>query len=693
MKLLDRYILSRFLFNFFSSFAILLFIFVFQTIWLFISELAGKDLDLEIILKFVINYLPTLIDKILPLTVLLSSILTFGSFAENYEFAAMKASGFSLQRAMRSLVVFCIILGVGTFFLANDIIPRSEQKTYNMRRNIAKLKPTAVIVEGVFTDIQGSNMNIKVEKKSGPNDRYLEDVIIHQKSSKNQQNTTVIRAKNGELISSKDADLIQLILRDGYYYEEVQPNKASEKRKKPFARAYFDTYTKNIDVSSLNNNDLTESVGQTTDKMKNVSRLRKDIDSLKDNNIKQVRAVSKNITIRMGAFPVQIKDSTKAKAIEKTFQKSNESRTPLSEDSIRAADDLLDLLPEWKRVQVLNSAKANVTNVLNTVNAKKDELEKRFEIYNRHILTLNKKYAFAFSCIILFFVGAPLGAIIRKGGLGLPMVIAILLFLTYHFIGVAAENAAKKGAINPAMGAWLSTLIMMPFSIYLTKRATADRGLMNISNKLAPILKYFKRKKKEEEVQGEEDKSFNDILEASREFVVNPESEAVQQLQPLPNHQLEDVIQNFEQYDYPEEFRFVAIKILEKRGIDLDDLRKKAKLVNNRYQQCKLYVARFKRSTLYGSISWVLVMVGLILGGVLKDEKAQIIILGLLAILVIVLYFNLFRSLVQHRKIYDLAQRKAPNNALVLLLVGLPFFIVYHWLTLKDLKEVSKQIR
>ena len=515
MKLLDRYILSRFLFNFFSSFAILLFIFVFQTIWLFISELAGKDLDLEIILKFVINYLPTLIDKILPLTVLLSSILTFGSFAENYEFAAMKASGFSLQRAMRSLVVFCIILGVGTFFLANDIIPRSEQKTYNMRRNIAKLKPTAVIVEGVFTDIQGSNMNIKVEKKSGPNDRYLEDVIIHQKSSKNQQNTTVIRAKNGELISSKDADLIQLILRDGYYYEEVQPNKVSEKRKRPFARAYFDTYTKNIDVSSLNNNDLTESVGQTTDKMKNVSRLRKDIDSLKDNNIKQVRAVSKNITIRMGAFPVQIKDSTKAKAIEKTFQKTNKSRTPLSEDSIRAADDLLELLPEWKRVQVLNSAKANVTNVLNTVNAKKDELEKRFEIYNRHILTLNKKYAFAFSCIILFFVGAPLGAIIRKGGLGLPMVIAILLFLTYHFIGVAAENAAKKGAINPAMGAWLSTLIMMPFSIYLTKRATADRGLMNISNKLAPILKYFKRKS-EKEIEGVEDQTFNELLEASQ---------------------------------------------------------------------------------------------------------------------------------------------------------------------------------
>jgi len=277
--------------------------------------------------------------------------------------------------------------------------------------------------------------------------------------------------------------------------------------------------------------------------------------------------------------------------------------------------------------------------------------------------------------------------------LGLPMVIAILLFLTYHFIGVAAENAAKKGAINPVLGAWHSTLIMMPFGIYLTKRATADRGLMNISNKLAPLLKFFKRKKEEEETVEEEDQSLTELFQASQDFVVDTQSEAFEKLHPLPNHQLEDVVQNFEQYEYPEEFRFTAIKILEKRGVGLDDLKQKAKLVNNRYQQCKLFIERFKRSTLYGSISWFLTLVGLILGGVLKDEKAQIIILGVLVILLIVLYYNLIRSLAQHRKIYDLAQRKAPNNAFVLLLVGIPFFIAYHWMTLKDLKEVSKQIR
>ena len=685
MKLLDRYILTRFLFNFFSSFAILLFIFIFQTIWLFISELAGKDLDLGIIIKFVINYLPTLIDKILPLTVLLSSILTFGNFAENYEFAAMKASGFSLQRAMRSLVIFCCILGVGTFFLANDIIPRSEQKTYSMRRNIAKLKPTAVIVEGVFTDIQGSDMNIKVEKKSGPDDQYLEDVIIHQKAA-NQQNTTVIRAKNGELISSKTSDLIQLILYDGYYYQDVQPTKPKEKRKRPFARAYFDTYTKNIDVSSLNDKDLEKETGQTTDKMKNVSRLRKDIDSLRENNIKQVKAVSKNITIRMGAFPVKMVDST--------YQNKKKVKAePLPMDSILAAKDLLELLPEWKRTQVLNSAKANVTNVINTVNIKKEELEKRFEIYNRHILTMNKKYAFAFSCIILFFVGAPLGAIIRKGGLGLPMVIAILLFLTYHFIGVAAENAAKKGAINPALGAWLSTLIMMPFGIYLTKRATADRGLMNISNKLAPLLKFFKRKKEEEETVEEEDQSLAELFQASQDFVVDTQSEAFEKLHPLPNHQLEDVIQNFEQYEYPEDFRFTAIKILEKRGVGLDDLKQKAKLINARYQQCKLLIKRYKKNSTVGLVAYIIAVLSPLLYLFVTPDKAEILVLGIAGLFQLVVIYCLIVTLIQHTKIHDLADMKGTAPWLVMLLLGIPLYFVYYLISRKDLKAVAKQIR
>ncbi len=490
LPIIDRYILSRFLYNFFSSFAILMVIFIFQTVWLFIDDLAGKDLDIWIIGKFLLYYMPTLIDKVLPLTVLLASLLTFGTFAENYEFAAMKASGVSLQKAMRSIIVFVLFLGVGAFFLANNIIPASEQKIFNMRRNIAKVKPAAVIVEGVFSDIEGTEMNMKVAKKSGEKDQYLEDVIIHQKSE-NKVNTTVIKAKRGELISSEASDIIQLVLYEGHYYEEIQPKSPKNRRKRPFTRSTFETYIKNIDVSELNNQDIEAESDIMTDKMKNVIRLNKDIDSLKDNNLRQVKAFSKNIYTRMGAFPLKTPDSLK-----KSKVKNNPSDLSSPIDTTANPNDLPSLLPLWQQSQMLNNAKSSVVNILNTVNGKKEELEKRYEIYNRHILSLHKKFALAFSCIILFFVGAPLGAIIRKGGLGLPMVIAIILFLTYYFIGVFAENSAKKGGLNPVFAAWLSTLIMMPLGVYFTKRATADRGLMGDGNFIQRITEFFKFKKK-----------------------------------------------------------------------------------------------------------------------------------------------------------------------------------------------------
>ncbi len=472
-------------------------IFIFQGIWLFIDDLAGKGLGLVIIGKFLFYYMPSLVDKVLPLTVLLSSILTFGTFAENYEFAAMKASGISLQRAMRSLIVFVTLLGGVTFFFANNVIPKSEQKTFNLRRNIAKVKPAAAITEGIFSDFEGTGegMNIKVDKKFGEQDRFLENVIIHKKT-KQGVNNTVIKAKTGELISSEDSDIIQLVLKDGNYYEELKPKANKDRRKHPFAKSNFETYTINIDVSELNDQDLEEDGNITTNKMKNVTRLVKDIDSLGKDNLSKVEAFSKNIITRMGAFPIKEKpDSTKVNISE-----SYEKNIPLEKeenDTITSVDDILNSMPEWKRRQVLNTANTSVTGILSTVESKKEELQKRFKFYNSHILSLHQKYALAFSCIILFFVGAPLGAIIRKGGLGLPMVIAIILFLTYYFIGVFAGNYSKEGNIHPAIGAWMSTLIMLPLSILLTKRATADRGLMGDGNLIQRITEFFKFKKKD----------------------------------------------------------------------------------------------------------------------------------------------------------------------------------------------------
>jgi lipopolysaccharide export system permease protein len=474
-----------------------MFIFIFQTIWLFIDDLAGKGLDIVIIGKFLFYLMPNLSEKVLPLTVLLSSILTFGAFAENYEFAAMKASGISLQRSMLSLIVFVTILGGVTFYFANSVIPASEQKIFNMRRNIAKVKPAAVIEEGVFSDFEG--LNIKVDKKYGENDRFLDNVIIHQKSAM-QLNNTVIKAKTGELISSEDSEIIQLVLNDGHYYEDIKPQTPDDQLNYPFAKATFETYTINIQAPQ-NNMDLEEDREIRTDKMKNIYRLRKDIDSLKENNLEVVAAFSKNTVSRMGAFPVadtivsrRISEETDLVAADSLQQ----ARRAQVSDTTTPPENIFELYEQWQLIQMVGSAKNSVSNILNSIEGKKEDLQRRYKIYNMHLLSLHNKFALAFSCIILFFVGAPLGAIIRKGGLGLPMVIAIVLFLTYYFIGVFAGNYAKEGNIHPILGAWLSTLIMLPLGIFLTRRATADKGLMSFGHIIDKFTELFRKKDKQE---------------------------------------------------------------------------------------------------------------------------------------------------------------------------------------------------
>ena len=476
-------------------------IFIFQSIWLFIDDLAGRGLDMVIIGKFFFYKMPELTEKVLPLTVLLSSILTFGTFAENYEFAAMKASGISLQRSMLSIIIFVFFLGIGTFWFANSVIPASEQKIFNLRRNIAKLKPAVAIAEGVFSDFESADMNIKVDNKYGENDRFLENVIIHQKTPTNI-NYRVIKSNKGELISGQKSDIIQLVLNDGHLYQNVQ-TKGQDRQKQPFAKATFETYTMNIDLSEFNNVDLEEERDTRTEKMKNVARLTKDIDSLKKDNLRIVRAFSKNVLVtKMGAFTkLTAKDSIIAKA-----QKLQKNNIYALDDSIKKValidggkviENIIDLFPEWQQVQLMSSAKNSTSNVLTSIRGKKNELDKRYEIHRRHIYATHEKFALAFSCIILFFVGAPLGAIIRKGGLGLPMVIAIILFLVYYFLGVFAENYAYKGNMHPILGAWTPTLIMLPLGVYLTKRATEDKGLMAFGRIFDFIAALIKKKKKE----------------------------------------------------------------------------------------------------------------------------------------------------------------------------------------------------
>ena len=252
-------------------------IFIIQTFWLFVDDLAGKGLDLIIILKFLLYYSPKLVPLVLPLSVLLASLMTYGDLAENYEFAAMKSTGISLQRAMRGLVLFHIFLGIGSFYFSNHVIPFGELKSYNLRKNLAKLKPALAIREGIFNDL--GSISIKVEDKYGQDDRYLTDVIIHEKTP-DQKNNIVIKAESGELKSETSDAMLQLVLYNGNRYEIIQPKKASEKSRHPHAKVAFEQYNMNIDLSEFNNVDLEEENYRSTFRMQKIDQLNQNIDSL-----------------------------------------------------------------------------------------------------------------------------------------------------------------------------------------------------------------------------------------------------------------------------------------------------------------------------------------------------------------------------------------------------------------------------
>ena len=293
MKILDKYLLKSFISTFATVFVILLLIFILQTVWLFISELAGKDLDFILIIKFLLYKMPSLVPLVLPLSVLLASIMTFGDLSENYEFAAMKSAGISLQRSMRMLTVFILLLSIASFFFANNVIPYAEYKFTNFRKDIAQIKPAMAIAEGQFSDI--GTYNIKVDKKSGENGNYLQGITIHKKMNAFDGSKNVIKAKSGLLISSKNSSILKLVLKDGYYYEDIVPEKYEERSKLPFAKSSFQKYIINIDLSKLNSSTETEYQISNTSMMLNINELKYTIDSLNTTVDKTILSFADNI--------------------------------------------------------------------------------------------------------------------------------------------------------------------------------------------------------------------------------------------------------------------------------------------------------------------------------------------------------------------------------------------------------------
>ncbi|MES2573767.1 MAG: LptF/LptG family permease [Bacteroidota bacterium] len=473
MKILDKYLLKTFLTTFTTVFVILFFIFILQSVWLFIAELAGKDLDFLMVIKFLLFAMPRIIPLVLPLSVLLASIMSFGNLAENYEFAAMKSAGISLQRAMKSLIIFISILSIIAFLFANNVIPYAEYKFVNFRKSIAQLKPAMAIAEGQFSDV--GLFNIKVNKKTGENGNILTGITIHKKSVNGDGNKTVIKAKNGELISSEKSSTLQLVLKNGYYYEDITPKKYEDRNKIPFAKSSFQKYVINIDLSKLNPVEENNSNISNTNSMLNVNELSYTLDSLHTNRDNEILSFSENINQSIG-IPANTPGIIQPRPKTKSFP-----------------PDLLSIYKNDKKLEVLNFALSTVESNLFSIDGTTAELLEKQKDINGHLLAFYEKFVIAFACFLMFFIGAPLGAIIRKGGLGLPIVFAVLIFITFHFINTFGKRVSQEDQLSSFLGAWLSSIILTPLAILLTYRATNDIGLINMDVIITPVQKAFQK--------------------------------------------------------------------------------------------------------------------------------------------------------------------------------------------------------
>ncbi len=650
MKLLDRYILSTYLKTFLSVFVILMLIFVLQAIWLYISELAGKDLDIAVILKFLMYITPTLIPLILPLTILLASIMVFGAFAENYEFAAMKSTGISLQRAMRGLSIFIVLLSIITFFFSNNVIPWAQFESYNLRRNIAKLKPALAIAEGQFNEI--GNYNIKVETKSGDRGQYLKKVIMHERQSRRTGNFKVIYADSGELKSNENSNVLQLLLFNGNYYEEIDSKDHKERQKRPHAKSYFEQYTLNIDLEFLNSDvDLEDKSLNNRYNMLDVSELNYTIDSLYQNKTMAYQDLSQTLYTRTSA--ANLKDHIVPK-----------------KDTVFTGN-ILELFGNKSKVQLLNLSINSMNSTQQIITIKEQGFVVSDKWLNKHVIALHEKYSLGIACIILFFVGAPLGALIRKGGIGLPLVIAILLFLSYHFIGLFAKNSAENGTMSPILGTWLSTLIMLPLGIYLTHRATNDKGLFEFDSFMEPIKKFLNLKPK-------------------NTVTINGELINYGFLQGYKTDRLIDVIKNYETLNHDKSIIPFAFNILSKRNVPVDYLTENGISVDAHYITSK----KEATDTIdYSKIAMVFFSIGavlLILHFVFKNNKlpeaaSASIDLSLICLFVYILYFII--TSIKLKSFYKMLKLDIKPVSILLMLLGFPLYFVTHFLIKNKIKD------
>ena len=481
VKRLYIFILKSFLPLFAMTFFIVLFIVLMQFLWKHIDDLVGKGIAFSLIAELFFYAGVSMVPMALPLAILLASLMTYGNFGEKFELTAMKASGISLVHSMRPLIILITLIAIGAFFFQNYALPPAQVKMWTLLFSMRQKSPEVEIPEGVFYD-QIPGYNLLVQKKN-PETGMLYDVMIYD-VTRGGDNATILVADSGRMAFTSDMRYLYLHLLTGEQFENLREQKSLDKNV-PFRRETF--LDKQILIPfDANFNRMDEGGIRSQYVGKNIIELQHTIDSV-THRIDSTGAIYAE-DLRSNAFPMLI-DRKKNKPIfvkemREEEQKEKEEKiargdSVIEENTPLNMDSLLQAVPVSNRGRIFDNALSISKRRVNEVMFKSATISDDKMTIRRHQIELLKKYTLSVACLIFFFIGAPLGAIIRKGGLGTPLVISVLLFLFYYIIDNTGYKMARDGRWEVWIGIWLSTFILAPLGIYVTYKAMNDSAVFN----------------------------------------------------------------------------------------------------------------------------------------------------------------------------------------------------------------------
>ncbi|QKG80569.1 LptF/LptG family permease [Tenuifilum thalassicum] len=481
MKTLHRFILKSYIGPLVMTFFITMFVLLMQFLWRYIDDLVGKGLEWDVIAELLLYASAGLVPMALPLATLLASLMTMGNLGENNELLAMKSAGISLPRILSPLIVLTIAISIGAFFFSNNVLPYTNLKISTLLYSVKQQKPELIIKEGVFTNlIEGYSIKVSErDQKTG----LLRRILIYEHKNENT-NTTVTYADSGYMQPTADQKFLVATLFNGNTYKEVRDkskNLYQQKQKLPAQHQKFEKQVLIFELKGFKLERADENFFKDSYQTQNIKQLQKVEDSLKQAFNTQIKLFSQNI-IRNSIFrnPYWLnRDSTKKVKIKLDV------------------DSLYNTLKPEEKIRAIERAIDNARSTKSYISSSKDEFYYKQKYIARHKIEWNRKFTLSFACFVFFFIGAPLGAIIRKGGLGTPVVISVIFFIFYYIINLTGEKFARELIWDPNLGMWVSSFILLPLGIFLSYKATTDSVIMNADfyidkiKKVLNILKFF----------------------------------------------------------------------------------------------------------------------------------------------------------------------------------------------------------